>query len=185
VDGSPPDGFDLDSDETTKLQPKPKADLLAGALPPGWKIHPSEDGGFSVPLPPDASRPMQDKIQSKALGEITMKGLDVRTNDDLSFMIAYFELSPELKKQSPEGQLKALLTFYEKESGLRPEIKRKTPITLGKYSGFEVQATDDNGPTLMRFFVTPQRAYIQAVSGRNLAVNSQEVQAFIGMFKLK
>ena len=114
-------------------------------------------------VPPGELNLLDEKVASKAFGAIAMKGMEAKGLEDHSFAVRYFTWSPEMKSQKAEGQLKALLTYFEKEAGQNPTIKKKTKITLNKYAGYEVESTCNGVACLLRCYVTARRAFVITV----------------------
>jgi hypothetical protein len=186
VDGPTPAEFDLDSDLTRLEVPVKEEAAKKDALPPGWTVQESKDGGFMVALPPGTLVPLNEKQTLKGLGERTIKGFSSITETKPSFTVFYFDLPDDVKKQSPVVQLQSLMVAIKKELG-SATIKRETAIKLAKNSGMEIETLDKEGATIVRMYLVQHRAYVLLVTGPTLSPSAPEsgVATFFGSFKLK
>jgi hypothetical protein len=151
-------------------------------LPAGWKLQISTEGGFTVGLPPGAVV-INEKQTFKALGERGIRGVAGFTDNKCVFAAYSFELPEDLKKQSDTGQLEALGKAFRLElGGATP--KREAKVTIGKLSGFEIEAGDKQANGIVRIFVAGQRVYVLMAGGPKLSGSSEEAQGFFGSFKL-
>jgi hypothetical protein len=185
VDGPTPPEFNLDDGELIKVEPRPKPEVVKkNTLPPGWNVHHSAEGNFSVALPPGSLVNLNQVDPIPGLGDRTIKGFKAITESKQSFSAFYFDLPDNVKKQSLNQQIHQVATAFKKELNIS-DPKRELKIAMGKATGLEVEATDKEGGSIFRVYVLQQRAYVVMARGPNFSASAPETQTFLVSFKLK
>jgi hypothetical protein len=167
---------------------KPKDEKgAAGKLPPDWKTTTSQEGRFTVALPPGKSSTDRETIDAgPAKIELSGPRVDLTAGGG-SFVVLYGDVPAGLKTLSPQDLL-AAVNAHRAKPIVNAKVIRDDKVQLDGNPGrdWAVEAQGANPPYVVRqrTYLVKGRLYQVCILGNPEKIPREAVQAFFESFRL-